>query len=689
MTDQADLDIILRWARVSKAFDVTILYNAPGPIEESPYFSERPLPIDLSELAAMKEDVAAYGLRLGTMLFIDQGRVLLDRAMKARESMPVNVRLLVDPRAPAGYQAIRWETLRRPGSGDRLTTSENIRFSRYLGHPEGRQPTPLARMGRLKALVAVADPADIADYTAGPAKLSAVDLAAEIDRARKALADMSLTVLPGDGKRATRVDILDALRDGVHALYLVCHGQLTDKGPEIYLEDGNGDVDVVDGASLAADLADLGQVPTIAVLCSCQSGGPSSAVMTSTAESLTALGPALAHAGTAVVVAMQGDVRMTTAATFLERFFGELNDDGNPARAMAVARSTVADQPDWFMPVLYSRLKRGSAWYRPRFGGRERTIFKNLHTRIGRKRCTPIVGSGIVGEEGLLPSRQELASTWAERRQMPISQASRTDLATVAQYVSVEDRGGGALVRDELDRLLRREMKSLHGGVLPDLDWDEGDLHQLIRDVGAQQRHDCGRTDAYSRLAQLELPVYVTTSWTSLLEDALEEAGRTPVVRHFSWYRARGEEEDDAAFTVRRPLVYHLFGTFTAERSLVLTEDDYFAWLRSWMKQVDKGASIPHYVKPPLMESSLMFLGYVFDDWEFRMVFQAVKGFEANLLKESSHVGVQFEPETLRVEREAAQEYLESYFGIDHVDIYWQTCNTFLRELEEARPGDG
>src|SRR5688500_2116960 len=123
---QGDLDIILRWARASKAFDVTMLYNAPGPIEEPPYFREDPLHIDLHDLADAMDDVLDYALRLGTLLFVDQGRVLLDRALTTRESMPVNVRLLVDPRAPTGYQAIRWETIRRPGSADRLTTSENI-----------------------------------------------------------------------------------------------------------------------------------------------------------------------------------------------------------------------------------------------------------------------------------------------------------------------------------------------------------------------------------------------------------------------------------------------------------------------------------------------------------------------------------------------------------------------------------
>ena len=118
----------------------------------------------------------------------------------------------------------------------------------------------------------------------------------------------------------------------------------------------------------------------------------------------------------------------------------------------------------------------------------------------------------------------------------------------------------------------------------------------------------------------------------------------------------------------------------------MLSEDDYFVWLQSWMKQVDKGVGIPDYVKPPLMDHSLVFLGYGFDDWEFRMIFQAIKSFEGAYRPFSRHVGVQFQPGNLRVEPEAAQEYLEDYLGADHLDVYWGSCREFLEELEETRP---
>ena len=123
---------------------------------------------------------------------------------------------------------------------------------------------------------------------------------------------------------------------------------------------------------------------------------------------------------------MQGNLTMRTAERLLPNFFEELKRDGVPAQAMAEARLAVRDRSDWYMPVLYSRLRKGSAWYLEKFGGDDAQVFRNLHIRINRGHCTPIVGSGIAGEDGVLPSRQELADQWVTRRQIQISEVNRT-----------------------------------------------------------------------------------------------------------------------------------------------------------------------------------------------------------------------------------------------------------------------
>jgi hypothetical protein len=702
MAKHAEFDMILRWADAGR-FDVTILFNAPGDIEDYQYFSSSPIQVDIERLDSLREDVNAYGVALGQLLFQSGASSYLDRALRLAQEMPVHMRLVVDDEAPLRYRAIRWETLRHPISKVRVTTSENVRFCRYLSNPDGTPPSSLSVRNRLAALVVVANPADIGGHADGLSQLSPVDVAKEVAQAKEALEGMSVRVLTDEAKHATADNIVAAIQEReVNALYLVCHGMLDESGPILFLENERGNVERVNGAELAEKIGDLKQrVPTLAVLISCQSAGPDDGTFGSpdaagaaeaaeaaaeSAKSLTAFGPALSRAGCAVVVAMQGNISMDTAATFMQKFFQELRKDGIAAHAMAVARSYISTEPDWFVPVLYSRLKRGSAWYLPKFGRQTATRFGNLHTRIAEENCTPIVGSGLAAEDGILPTRERVASDWAARRQIPMLDHAKTDLASVAQYVAV-DSDDRAVARDELTQYLRSYLKTEYNADLPGIDWKQGNLGTHIKAVGKFKREASGGRDCYSRLAKLELPVFVTTSWSEMLEDALRGAGKTPTPGHFEWYRdPPSAPAFDGDFSVKEPLVYHLFGTFSIPKSLVLSEDDYFAWLRSWMKQVDKGVGIPDCIKPPLMDNSLVFLGYGFDDWEFRMIFQAIKGFEGTGQPFSRHVGVQFEPGGLRIEAEAAQEYLEDYLGADHLDVYWGSCGEFLEELEETRP---
>ena len=185
----------------------------------------------------------------------------------------------------------------------------------------------------------------------------------------------------------------------------------------------------------------------------------------------------------------------------------------------------------------------------------------------------------------------------------------------------------------------------------------------------------------------------VTAAWRALGHTAETHRQKVERLRGEVHLDARGHGADggagpgaaDLGFTVESPLVYHLCGTLQAQPTLVITEDDYFTWLREWIKQIDKGDSIPGYVKTPLIADSQLVLGYQFDDWEFRMVFQAIKSFQRKIQNGKPHVGVQIEPQTLRVEREAAQSYLESYFNEDDITVYWQTSHDFLTELDRTK----
>ena len=676
----------MRWRRSEDAFDVGLAYDDPSDVLDRRDYVDEPLEIDTSALTGLGEGQVEYGKAIGGMLLNEpKVRSFYHKALAtaAERDIPLHFRLVIDPRAPRRYHAIRWEAIRDPDDGLRIATRHNVLLSRYLSTPDWR-PVRSPPWHRLKALIAIASPSDLPDYTRWDmpgVRLEPVDVAEELERAQGALTRMDVRELTGAGN-ATVKRIIEALDDGIDVFYLVCHGGIYQDEPRLYLENAEGLVDYVDGARFADQIAELERPPTVVVLCSCQSAGNGGEAMTSDGGALSALGPRLAGAGVAAVVGMQGNITMRTASTFIPAFFTELDRHGVIDRAMAVARSRVSDRErDWWMPVLFTRLMLGRAWYEPEFGDRGDDSFRAIIDAIRGDggSCTPVIGSGVASET-ILPSREELAASWIDQWLIPIAPQNRADLAKVAQYLSV--RTAPRQAQREVGLYLANELRRRFGAVLPEDIMQSEDVRDLIRVVGEQNRRRAGQDDPYAILASLRLPVYVTTSWTSLLEDAIREAGREPDVQYFDWHQRRHDQEDTLVPTRERPLVYHLFGSLDNPASLVVTEDHYFAWLTEWIKRVDKDESIPGRVATALTDRSLLFLGYGLDDWEFRVLFQGIESFPGSvLLKDNLHVGVQVSPEGTVITPEAAQDYLEKYFGKHSVSIYWGTCQRFLTDL--------
>jgi hypothetical protein len=677
----------LSWSKQADRFNVSFAYDDPTDSLDRRDEVDEPLHLDTSEILELTPHNDEYGRKVGDLLFGGPtARSFYDRAVATARDRDVrlHLRLLIDPRAPLKYHSIRWESMRDPTDGSRISTQRNVLLSRYVTSSDWRKirPTP---WHRLKALVVVANPADLAtkDRVGMPeSPLYSIDVEGELTRARAALAQMDIVELAEPGK-ATLQGIVAAVRDDVDVLYLVCHGGTYDDQPRLYLEDSSGKTDVVDGSELAIRIGELERQPSLAVLCSCQSAGAGDEAMASDGGALSALGPALAASGVAAVIGMQGNITMETAQRFVPAFFRELNVHGMVDLAVADARSTVADRPDWWMPVLYSRLRRGRAWYKPEFADGGDRVFRVLIDAIDDGESTPILGSGVAGES-ILPSREELAKRWASRWLMPIAPENRVDLAKVAQYLAATTAPHQP--QREVTRYLANQLRTQYAADLPEEFRESTDVGALVHAVGELARIREGDQYPYKILAELKQPIYVTTSWSSLLEDAIRAEGREPIVRSFEWHKPVAAPEPIPEPTREAPLVYHLFGTFADKSSLVVTEDNYFAWLRSWIKRVDKNEGIPGCVGTAMTDQTLLFLGFGLDDWEFRVLFHAIKSFSgSDLIKDKVHVGVQVSPEGHTIEPEAIQAYLGAYFSRESVNIYWGSCQQFLDDLASKR----
>jgi tetratricopeptide (TPR) repeat protein len=407
----ADLELTLRrWSDADDSnYAVELRYEAAGSRAVARSI-EGPLPqvqLDLDTLHDFDADPLTYGARLTRALFADPRLLeIFDQAREqaASAQVPLRLRLRLDTTDEA-IHSLLWETLQDPEQGGFLCASERLLVSRYL-ESEDMAALPIRPRADLKALVAVANPVDLEQY-----KLAPVDIAGEVERCQAALAEISTTVVAhGYGRRATLNNIAAALRDAPDILYLVCHGTTRDGHPYLWLEDDEGAIGRVEGEEFVACLERLEQRPSLIVLASCRSAGHSRA-----AGALAALGPRLAAAGIAAVVAMQGDITMETVAAFMPTFFSELRRDGQIDRALAAARAGVLGRPDWWMPVLFLRARDGMIWSEPElppppeperpprlsdFVGREAEI-ESFAERLAAQHLAVITGMPGVGKTAL------------------------------------------------------------------------------------------------------------------------------------------------------------------------------------------------------------------------------------------------------------------------------------------------
>ncbi len=133
--------------------------------------------------------------------------------------------------------------------------------------------------------------------------MSPIDADGELQRTQTSLGAISSTNLAADGP--VNLDRLgNKLREDYDCLYLVCHGALSNGKATLCLEDEQGRTCLVDGDDLVTRINELQTPPRLVVLASCQSA----AMVAADNGLLCALGPKLAAAGVAAVIAMQGSI---------------------------------------------------------------------------------------------------------------------------------------------------------------------------------------------------------------------------------------------------------------------------------------------------------------------------------------------------------------------------------------------
>lgn len=286
--------------------------------------------------------------------------------------------------------------------------------------------------------------------------------------------------------------------------------------------------------------------------------------------------------------------------------------------------------------------------------------WNNLMRRIKRGDCTPFLGAGACA--GVLPLGADIARDWATKHNYPLDDSY--DLARVSQFIAVTH-----------DAVFPKEniVERLQQCAAPDFS-TEGEPHDV--------------------LAELPLKTYLTTNYDDFMVRALRARHRDPNVESCRWneYVRNGDSLfSDPVYkpTVANPLVFHLHGKWDDLGSIVLTEDDYLDFLVSlWSDhaQFGKGSMahqlglVPPVIRDALTTSSLLFIGYRLQDWDFRVLH---RGLLARLPAGLQRLSVTVQlPPTDGPMSDLAKTYLSKYFETQmKVRVFWGTAAQFAAEL--------
>lgn len=286
----------------------------------------------------------------------------------------------------------------------------------------------------------------------------------------------------------------------------------------------------------------------------------------------------------------------------------------------------------------------------------EEDVWDTLVDNVIEGTCTPFLGAGVAVPH--LPTGRSLATTLAQEYGYPLEDP--TNLPRVAQYI--------ATVRDPLyaKRRVRDQITTQQD--------------QFLRSGERFPKN-------YQMLANLGLPLYLTTNYDDFLTRALKDAYRAPQVETCRWNVQLFDElksYPEAELTVAKPFVFHLHGQLSKPNSLLVTEDDYIDFTVS-LGERDENSIIPHWIRRALATTALLFVGYSLEDWNFRVLMrQLMKQQKVQRHQQALSLSVQLSDKGIpKARRPKAERFLADYLGTSAIQIYWGPAGPFLEKLDQ------
>jgi len=595
------------------------------------------------------------------------------------------IRLRIDTAAPE-LHAIPWELLREVRNNQisqTIATTMTTPFSRYLagvwqpGHPILKRP--------IRILVVIPNPQNLVE-----AGLEPFDVEQEWQTLQVALAELvtaGTVTITRLAQPCSLVALEAELKAGYHILHFIGHGGFNKEDGTALLVMANAinQVEFVHdkdfAAMLARQLADTDRQRDdklrLVYLDSCETATRDAT------DAMRGFAPALIKAGVPAVIAMQDRIAVSTGQAFSRAFYRQLLEHGQVDLACNEARAAVltAQLPGAEIPVLFMRLRSGLLFGRRGqiIGDRAESFWNTLLDNIEDGECTPFLGPGVTAD--LLPNPEEVAYTLAAENNYPF--ANSDSLPHVAQFIGTVDN---RRLRKELLRILATGFKARLGLKSAPEDRRRGLVEIITASDWSTRSQERLESELHHQLAELALPLYITTNLDNCMALALQATGRPARQITIPWRepvqaQARRPHYDlEPPPSPEQPVIVHLFGTEEDLLSLVLTEDDYLDYLARIAR--DYEYLLPTSVHEALASTTLLFLGYRLEDLDLKVIMRGLLTHLDLARWGMLHVAVQIEADDVdAAKNQEIVRYFQKYFSTSKIDLYWGSTRQFMADL--------
>lgn len=359
--DYLDFDLEVEATATPDSYQVSVVSSPTGEASGTMSFPFNPDALEnvILKLGRTRSGVRAigsptqqlakqFGSTLYDALFAGEVGICFRRSLDAAAANGKGLRVRLRLGGAPQLADVPWEYLYPSGLKQFLVLSTKTPVVRYLAQP--RRVEPLTVTPPLQVLVVVASPTNLAT----------LDVDAEVQRIRSALAGLeqagqvSLTVVPN----ATLAELRRSMRRGTfHVLHFIGHGGFNVHTAEgmLAFEDDHHLAHMVSGSDLATMIHDHDTLRLV-LLNACEGARQSPA------DPLGGVAQSLVVQGIPAVVAMQFEITDAAATVFSAEFYAAIADGYPIDAALAEARVAVfSDDNDveWGTPVLYLRASDG------------------------------------------------------------------------------------------------------------------------------------------------------------------------------------------------------------------------------------------------------------------------------------------------------------------------------------------